>query len=221
MKKYLIASIVFNVVIVAFLIGKRYYYAGNYAKISYDPWNEMRVSVYEDLFIDTSDIVFVGNSLTEGFPLTEMFGAHVKNRGIAGNITSNVLNRIESIAAKRPKKIFLEIGVNDFNASLAINTTFNQYIQIINKIADISPTIHIYVQSVFPTCMSYTKINDSITSLNSKLKGYCEKNGIEYIDIYSALLKNNLLDSSLTEDGIHLNGKGYDIWKKAIDRYVN
>jgi hypothetical protein len=73
-----------------------------------------RAKTLNDLHLDSSDVVFVGNSLTEGFPLTEMFhNINIKNRGISGNTISDVLDRITPIAQAHPRKMFIEIGIND------------------------------------------------------------------------------------------------------------
>jgi lysophospholipase L1-like esterase len=57
--------------------------------------------------------------------------------------------------------------------------------------------------------------------LNERLIEFCAYNGVEYIDIYPHMVADGKLDSTLTYDGIHLNGKGYGIWRKAIEKYVN
>lgn len=225
MKKALIFSLVLNFLAVGFYLGKRYYFShGAGARNGpnfYDQWNSMRTSLYSDLNIDSADIVFVGNSLTEGFPVTEIYGQRVKNRGVGGNCTSHLLKRIRSIAVRQPKKIFIEIGVNDFSTGGTVVSAFDNYRGIINAIKEVSPGTQIYVQSVFPTCFGFSGIIGNIKSLNDKLRRYCNEQGIVYVDIYNAMIKNNFLDTTLTSDGIHLNGMGYAIWERNIRQYLN
>ena len=58
--------------------------------------------------------VFLGDSLTDFYPLEEFFaGEDVVNRGIAGDKTTDVLKRLEEIKALRPSRLFLQIGIND------------------------------------------------------------------------------------------------------------
>lgn len=226
MKKALIISLSINCLLVLFFIGKRYYYsygagAGRNTKSSfYDQWDNMRNSVYAEIKIDTADIVFIGNSLTEGFPVTEIYGQRVINRGIGGNQTSHIIKRLPPIAAKRPSKLFIEAGVNDLNAGINVDSIFKNYRQIIDIIRDTAPTTCIYVQSVFPTSKDYTNINSGIVQLNKLLSAYCNEIGVKYIDIYNKMVNAGQLNNTLTEDGIHLNGKGYAIWKEAIEKYV-
>lgn len=224
MKKALIISVAFNCLIILFIAGKRYYYSHPHALIasqsySYDTLNDMRSSLLSTLPIEPTDIVFVGTSLTEGFPVTEMFGQHVKNRGIGGNRTYHVLNRIMPIVQRHPKKIFIEAGVNDIRDGVSIDSVFKNYRQIIDIIRDTSPETCIYVQSVFPTSGEYAKFNAAIANLNKLLSDYCTAIGVEYVDVYNVLGKDQLNDL-LTYDGLHLNRKGYQVWKEAIERYV-
>jgi lysophospholipase L1-like esterase len=229
MKKFLILSVTLNAVIILFFAGKRYYYsygpgAGHDTASGtsfYDQWNSMRSSVYATLPIDSCDIVFVGNSLTEAFPVTEIFGKYVKNRGISGNSTIHLLNRIKPIAQKHPKKIFIEIGVNDFNFGYSVESAFHNYEKIIHSIKTYSPRTQIFVQSLMPTCMSYKSIIHSIDSLNVELRQYCRSQQITYIDLYTPMLKSSGLDSAYTADGIHLNNKGYAVWRRQIEKFVN
>lgn len=224
MKKLLIISIAINCLVVLFFVGKRYYYnTGATPAVNnfYDQWNYSRSSLLNMLPLDTTDIVFIGNSLTEGFPVTELFGRHVKNRGISGNATWHLLGRIEKIAAGKPKKIFIEIGVNDFNFGASVDSAFDNYRAIISTIENVSPRTRIYVQSLTPTAMSYNKILDSIITFNERLRAHCSAQGITYIDLYTPLSRGLQLDSAYTEDGIHLNGNGYAVWARQVKNYIN
>lgn len=224
MKKLLIASLLFNFLIALFFVGKRYYYAYSQSTTinddAFEKWNNMRNSLYAIHAVDSNDIVFIGNSLTEAFPVTELFGSNCKNRGIGGNKTTHILARIGSIANTRPKKIFIEAGINDFVFGGNVDAAYQNYVQILKRIDSISPRTLVYVQSTMPTCKEYTKYNDSVWALNKRLYNYCDQSGIAYVDLYTKMTDRNKMDSALTEDGLHLNGKGYEIWKKAIEMHI-
>ncbi|HEV8515230.1 MAG TPA: hypothetical protein VGQ59_18235, partial [Cyclobacteriaceae bacterium] len=64
------------------------------------------------------------------------------------------------------------------------------------------------------------QINDIII-LNNGLTSICSKYHLVYVNLFDLLkTKENKLDTAYTFDGIHLNGKGYLIWKKAIEKYI-
>lgn len=225
MKKALLISISFNVLIVLFIAGKRYYYSHPAISIvsqaySYDTLNNTRNSLLSALPIDSTDIVFIGNSLTEGFLVTELFGQHVKNRGIGGNRTYHLLGRVPTIAVRHPRKIFIEAGVNDLRDEAEVDSVFKNYRKIIDTIHAVSPKTRIYVQSVFPTSGEYAKINTDVVQLNKLLIDYCAEFGVKYIDVHAALLRDGGLNDLLTDDGLHLNGDGYRVWQKAVEPYL-
>lgn len=225
MKKALIISVAFNVLILIAFAGKRYYYshqpeAPKVRNVFFDQWNTMRTSLFAQHPVSDSDIVFVGNSLTEAFPVTEIYGARYKNRGIGGNSTEHILHRIQGIAQGNPKKIFLEGGVNDLIAGVPVDSIVINYKLIINAIQMESPVTVIYAQSLLPTALKYGHLNKLINDVNSTLAAVFKKEGIEYIDLHSRMAKGGELNIGLTEDGIHLNSKGYEIWQEAIAPYI-
>lgn len=60
-----------------------------------------------------ADIVMVGDSITDGSEWHEMFPQlNIVNRGISGDTTVGVLNRLEGITQTQAKKAFIMIGVN-------------------------------------------------------------------------------------------------------------
>ena len=80
----------------------------------FSTYYHQRVSLFRSLPQTTGDIVFLGNSITDGGEWTEMFAdPKVKKRGISGDSTSGVLNRLDEVYNRKPAKVFLLIGVND------------------------------------------------------------------------------------------------------------
>src|SRR5690348_4269946 len=146
MRKYLfVSSLCLNFIFILFFIGKRIYYAHSY-KPPVNHEKELRARP-----IKPSDIVFVGNSLTDRFPLREMFpNIPVRNKGISGNTSQDILNRIDSIADAKPRKIFLDVGINDILRNQSVDTLFINYKRIVETIKSKSPDTKIYIQSLLP-----------------------------------------------------------------------
>lgn len=70
--------------------------------------------MFETLPVDTGDILFIGDSITEGFPIAEMSGnCAIKNRGVSGAIADEVLRIILMKNTTKSTKIFLMAGIND------------------------------------------------------------------------------------------------------------
>ena len=73
-----------------------------------------KVDFFRQHPIQAGDIVFVGDSLTDGGRWEEMFpGKPVKNWGINADTTAGVFARLEDIIIGHPSAIFILIGTND------------------------------------------------------------------------------------------------------------
>jgi lysophospholipase L1-like esterase len=180
---------------------------------------EAQVDFFKMLPQDKSDYVFVGTSLTQGFPLQEAFNdLRLKNRGIGGNTTSDILSRIDDVIKGKPKKVFLEAGTNDINKYTTIDTPLKNIEAIAFKIVKSSPNTKLYIQSILP--FGGKKEAAPIKELNKRVAAFCHENYIEFINLYPAYIKNGLLNKDYTIDGTHLNGKGYSIWTAKLKNYI-
>src|SRR5690606_2386392 len=72
-------------------------------------WRQ-KVDIYRQS-LDHGDVAMVGDSITDHGEWTEMFpGENVVNRGISGDTTGGLLQRLDTIAAEQ---VFVLIGIND------------------------------------------------------------------------------------------------------------
>ncbi len=192
-------------------------------------YNYQKRSLFELLPISGRDIVFLGNSITDGCEWAELFdNPRIKNRGISADRTYFMLERLDPIVEGRPKKLFLLIGINDLGANESPESVVENIGRIVERFQRESPRTRIYVQSVFPVNDSFAKYakrqgskDAEILRVNAALEKLCVERGITYIDVYSALADGNgKLRSELTNDGLHLLGEGYMVWKGVIEKYV-
>lgn len=81
------------------------------ASFAQSEYNYQKRSLFEQLPIRGNDIVFLGNSITDGGEWAELFNnRHVKNRGISADRSGWLLDRLDPIINGHPKKLFLMIG---------------------------------------------------------------------------------------------------------------
>lgn len=187
-----------------------------------------RVTQFRLLPYTQNDIIFLGNSITDGGEWTEMFeNNHVLNRGISGDVTTGVLNRLDDIVSRKPAKVFLLIGINDLARGIPKDTVLKNDLLIVRLIRQYSPMTEIYVESLFPVNPAKhifpTHVNKGgdIIYINRHLKAYADSLHYVYVDVYDALKdKNDHLDLKYTNDGLHLLGPGYMVWKHIVFPYV-
>ena len=188
-----------------------------------------RASLLEKLPVDSTDIVFLGNSITNFGEWVELFkDNHIKNRGISGDRTEGVLARLNTILPGNPRKIFLMIGVNDLEHGAAPDSIVNGITRIMDKIAKESPKTTLYLQSILPVNDQFSKFpkhtdkGASILEINRRLKLLCQSRNLIYIDLYRSFKnrEDEKLNPAYTNDGLHLMGEGYLLWVKLISKYV-
>ena len=188
-----------------------------------------RRSLFDVLPLHSSDIVFLGNSITDGCEWAELFqNRHVKNRGISGDRSGWLLDRIDSILAAHPKKLFLMIGTNDLAAGISPEEIVRNVERLIDRFQTESKWTKIYVQSILPVNGKDFKIyrnhyahEQQIVPTNKLLEALCHEKGVEYLDVWGALADDEgHLDRRYTNDGLHLMGEGYLAWRDAIKNYV-
>lgn len=188
---------------------------------------KIRNSEFKLFEIDSNSVVFIGDSHTQNFEVSEAFNnIYVKNRGIILDGTASVLDRLCYIIDKHPQKIFIQIGINDLLSGVNPKIVADDVNRMIEKIKIISPRTLIFIQSVFPTNWNKYKdqkpvLND-IVELNKKLQIISSKSDCVYIDLFTLLIKGNGLNPKYDSgDSLHLNGQGYIVWRNAVIQYVN
>ena len=188
-----------------------------------------------ELFIDelpivkTGGVIFLGDSITEGFPTKEAFpNENVINRGIGGDLIEGVIDRLDiSIAPLKPKKIYLMIGINNLVGypDKPIDEFAMNYNKLLDELKQNAPDAKIIAQSILPTSKGFAHKNSAVRIMNEKIKLMAEQKGLEYVDLHPAMADvKGELKSEYTGDGIHLNIEGYQAWLKEIvpaDKYFD
>ncbi len=171
----------------------------------------------------SNDIVFLGNSITHWTNWNELLNiSNAKNRGIPGDVTYGVIDRLDEALTGSPKKVFILIGINDVARNVPDTVILNNYQRIISGIKNRSPRTKIYFQTMLPTNSSFKKLsnhykNDHVVNINEGLKKLGVQNDITIIDLYSAFIDDQqMLKKEFTYDGVHLTIKGYNTWATSL-----
>lgn len=175
-------------------------------------------------------VIFLGNSITQRANWQKLLAdPTVVNRGIGGDATCGVLDRLDDVVKRKPSKLFLLIGINDMQIAINrsglvnIDAIRNNYEAILKRLKAETPDTKIYVESVLPTNVlkrqnwvkgkpeKFSKmLNQGVQTLNPVLKGLAEKYGCTWVNLYDWFKdENNELKMDYTDDGIHPNEAGY------------
>ncbi len=169
-------------------------------------------------------IMFLGNSITESGNWKKLLkDSTVINRGISGDITFGILNRLDEVIRHKPSRLFLLIGINDISRNIPDEIILENVLTILSKIHSGTPATKIYVQSILPTNNSFKGFsknydkNDHVITLNTQLKKYAERMNYTYVDLYTGFLdKESKLEARYSSDGLHLNAAGYAHWFEML-----
>lgn len=175
-------------------------------------------------------VVFMGNSITAGWkkfnPALFNNGTYI-NRGIPGQTTSQMLIRFrQDVVNLNPEAVLILAGTNDLagiGGAVSVDAVFGNIVSMA-EIAKASGITAI-LSSVLPVydylCCPGMEPIEKIKRLNGLLKEYANRNQLVYVDYYSKMVDDvGGMQSPLSEDGLHPNGKGYEIMTKLAEQAI-
>ncbi|NCB07453.1 MAG: sialate O-acetylesterase [Bacteroidia bacterium] len=184
-----------------------------------------RLTLFEKLPDTKGEIIFLGNSITDGSEWCELLGSpKVKNRGISGDTSEGVLFRLKEVTRSKPAKVFLLIGINDLSISVSKDTVFSNICKIADQIRKDSPRTKVYIQSILPVNDSFglfknhTNKTEEVIWVNAQLKAWCITENVNFVDLYNRfkLPDSEKINPNYSNDGLHLLGDGYLLWAEII-----
>jgi lysophospholipase L1-like esterase len=165
----------------------------------------------------TADIVMLGDSITEGGKWPDLLpGLRVLNRGIWGDTSEGVLTRLSEIIRRRPRFVFLMIGINDVARDGIAPEQVDRNIRLIVR-ALRENQIGVVVQSVL-FVSGPSEANPRIARLNVFIQDIAADETIPFLDLNPILAPAGSLLPEVTYDGLHLSDRGYLLWAEALLR---
>lgn len=188
----------------------------------------MRVSLFNNYEHSCGNIYFLGNSITFGADWNELLVLpKARNRGISGDITFGVLERLEEIIKAQPFKIFILIGINDIARNIPDSVVIHNCALMIKRIRSGAPNTHIFIQTLLPVNNTFEQHKNHhnkanhIAAVNEGLKKLATQTGVNLVDLHPHFLDSDgRLSKEYTSDGLHLNAMGYNLWAKLLRPYL-
>ena len=164
-----------------------------------------------------ADIVFVGDSITDWCPLSTYYPEYkVANRGIAGDTTTGLLDRMDfSVYDLEGKVYYLMIGINN------IGNVMDNYEEILKGMKKHISHNRIIIASILP--VTWEDRNALVIEANPKIKALAEKYNYTFLDLYTPMSLENdhsKINESLFGDGLHPNAAGYEVMTSYIKPVV-
>jgi lysophospholipase L1-like esterase len=183
---------------------------------------QQRVDFFHRYPVNEGDIVFLGDSITDGGAWEELLpGVPLKNRGINADDTLGVIKRLDDILRSKPLAIFLLIGTNElpwftFRSNADILKNYNQ---ILERCNELSPSTRVYVQSILPRTKFLAK---RIKTMNVELEALAEKHGYTFINLFPSFADaDGSMQAHITNDHLHLMVEGYTRWVGILRPHID
>lgn len=178
-------------------------------------------------FPPANSILFIGSSsfrmwksVQQDFP-----GKPIINRGFGGSSTPDVIRYANDIIFPyNPKQIIIYVGENDLASTPAASPkeVTRRVKELVNLIQLRLPEIPIVYISIKPS-IARQNLMPAMEKANKKIKKFISrKKNARFVDVYTKMLDVNGLPLSdiFIQDNLHMNAKGYAIWKKILEPYL-
>ncbi len=188
-------------------------------KIQNDPYYKHKKSQFEILAMNEKyKTIMLGDSITDEAQWDELLNNDtIQNRGISGDTTDGVIERLNPIS-KNIEKVFIMIGVNDIMRGKEVDEIYANYLKIIQFFKEKNIKIHIQ-STLYIGETRKSNFNSKVEELNKKLEKYANENQIIFINLNPILAPNKVLQKEFTFDDLHLNGTAYKLWTEQIKKY--
>jgi lysophospholipase L1-like esterase len=174
-------------------------------------------------------VLFVGSSsislwkdLEQRFPKKNII-----NRGFGGSSLPDLKRYLPDIVYPyEPSKIVMYCGENDFGGpgadTIKAETVYQRFVDVYQSIRVKYPLVPVIYISMKPS-PSRRPYLPKIAKANELIQQYLRSMPhAHFVDVYTKMLdKNgNPMPDVFLSDSLHMNAKGYDIWHKALKRYL-
>ena len=169
-------------------------------------------------------IVFTGSSsvrlwktLAEDFP-----GMPVINRGFGGSEMSDSVKHMElTVLRHLPRQVIVYAGTNDIKNGKTPERVMEDFKLFSERIKAALPETRIGFIAAAPNPARWALI-DQFRDLNTRAAAYCKEKGYDFIDVHTAMLgpDGKPLPDIFVADQLHMNPKGYEIWKRVIGPFL-
>ena len=204
----------------------------NYPWMNRSRWFEMHAEDVALAEAGKADLVFIGDSITEGWettgagPWSTHFAARgAVNFGIGGDMTQNLLWRLDNAAASAldPDAVVLLIGVNNLNLSPeGAKETALGIESVVGSLLERFPHADLLLLAVFPTGAGPDHpTRAAVQAINTAIRPLGDLDRVTYLDLGDRFLETDgRLDASIMPDYLHLSELGYERWAASILPWV-
>jgi lysophospholipase L1-like esterase len=183
------------------------------------------------------DVCFLGDSITRRWHANDypkfqenwkknFFGWNAANFGWGADGTQNVLWRLQhgELDGVNPKVVVLMIGTNNVGELKPEEDHSNEVARIaagieaiLELIREKAPRAKVALMGITPRSDKGPALSLTIDAINERIARLADGKRVRYLNINDRLAADDgTLTEGVTEDGLHLSVRGYQIWADAL-----
>lgn len=192
-------------------------------------WKEVQLLKQQDSikFPAANQVLFIGSSsFTLWKDVQDYFPKHqILNRAFGGSTLADLIRfRYDIIYPYQPKQIVIYCGENDFASSDTVTVEmvmqrFKTLYHLIRAKYAAVPVLYVSMKPSPSRVHLFEKYKEANRQIGMFLK--TDKKAV-FADVFQPMLKadGTIMDDIFKEDNLHMNAKGYAIWKKVLEKLL-
>jgi lysophospholipase L1-like esterase len=193
-------------------------------------WMELHRSFLERAGRGDFDLLFLGDSITQGWHDNEVWRRYyaprrAANFGIGGDRTQHVLWRLDhgEVDGIKPRVVVLMIGTNNLGSNTP-EEVYEGVKAIVGRLRSKLPDSRILLLGIFPRGADRDPHQVSAAAdprpavVNRRLATLADGKAVVYLDIGDRFLdEKGRITKAIMPDFLHLSTRGYRIWADAME----
>ena len=172
-------------------------------------------------------ILFIGSSsFTKWQNVADWFpDKRIINRGFGGSSLPDLIRYVDQIVKPYdPIQVVVYCGENDVASSTTItaDTVLQRFKTLHGMIRKIYPKVRISFVSLKPSPVRASFL-PTVKETNRLVEQFCKQStNTDFIDVFNPMLNadGSFMEELFVSDRLHMNEKGYLIWKKVMDPFL-
>ena len=179
-----------------------------------------RLDYFRHASVATSAVVLAGDSQVDLFRNHELLpGRDTVNRGISGERTSQLLERLDNLLEGEDGALIVLVGINDFQAGRPLADVERDFTALAETacgarrrtyLVSVAPVNDaLYKREILTRSNAKQPRGADVAALNAhmaRLAQGCDR--LAYLDLASVIAPTGEMDPRYTSDGLHLNAAG-------------
>jgi lysophospholipase L1-like esterase len=170
-------------------------------------------------------IVFIGSSSIKRWTnlVSDFPGLPVINHGFGGSqVYDSIVFADQLVTPLKPRLVVFYAGGNDINAGKSPERVLGDFKVFVQKIHAKLPQTRIAFISIAGNPARWAQVED-VKALNQQVEAYTKTDSrLAFINVFPHMLGTDGLPKAdiFVADRLHMNPKGYEIWKGVVGPYL-